>query len=254
MQAVILAGGLGTRLSEETHTRPKPMVEIGGRPILWHIMKVYSNYGINDFIVCCGYKGYMIKEYFANYFMHASDITFDIQRNQMEVHSGVAEPWRVTLVDTGDATMTGGRIRRIAPYLRGEFCLTYGDGVSDVDIGAVIDFHAKHGRAATLMACQPPGRFGVIQNDGDRVLSFKEKPQGEDSWINAGFFVLNPAVIDLIAGDETVWEQEPMQRLADDDQLRAYFHNGFWHPMDTLRDQRNLEAMWQSGRAPWKTW
>ena len=254
MQAVIFAGGLGTRISEETHLKPKPMIEIGGRPILWHIMKIYSKYGINDFIICCGYKGYLIKEYFANYFLHSSDITFDLQNNKMEVHSGVAEPWRVTLVDTGETTMTGGRLKRIAPHLKGDFCLTYGDGVADVDISAEISFHRSHGRAATLMACQPPGRFGVIVNDGDRVTSFKEKPQGEDSWINAGFFVLKPEVIDLLADDATIWEREPMQRLAESDNLRAFFHHGFWQPMDTLRDQNALEALWQTGEAPWKIW
>ena len=254
MKAVLLAGGLGTRLSEETSLRPKPMVEIGGKPILWHIMKIYSAYGINDFIVCCGYKGYMIKEYFANYFLHTSDITFDVAGNSMEVHANSAEPWRVTVVDTGEATMTGGRLKRVAKYLDGDFCFTYGDGVADLDIGKLIDFHRGSGKPATLTAVQPAGRFGVLEYQGDRVLSFKEKPRGEGSWINGGFFVLSPRVLDRIGGDDTVWEQEPMQGLAQDDELNAFFHNGFWQPMDTLRERQNLEALWASGAAPWKVW
>ena len=255
MKAVILAGGLGTRISEETSVRPKPMIEIGGKPILWHIMKSYSAHGINEFVVCCGYKGYVIKEYFANYFLHMSDVTFDMQNNEMEVHHRKAEPWRVTLVDTGDETMTGGRIKRIAPYLGDEdFCCTYGDGVGDIDITALIGFHQQHGKLATLTATQPPGRFGAINLHGNDVLSFQEKPNGDGGWINGGFFVLSPKVLDYIDGDHTLWEREPMERLAKEGQMSAFFHNGFWQPMDTLRDKTLLEDLWQSGKAPWKVW
>ena len=256
MKAVILAGGLGTRLSEETTIKPKPMVEIGGKPILWHIMKSYSSYGIHDFVICCGYKGYVIKEYFANYFLHTSDVTFDMQKNEMEVHTRNAEPWKVTLVDTGDETMTGGRLKRVRQYLCDEeaFCFTYGDGVSDVDIGEVIKFHAAHGKLATLTATQPPGRFGSLNLDGNRVNSFQEKPQGDGAWINGGFFVLSPKVIEYIQDDATIWEKKPMEQLAHEGQMDAYFHQGFWQPMDTLRDKIHLEELWASGQAPWKTW
>ncbi len=256
MKAVILAGGLGTRLSEETTLKPKPMVEIGGKPILWHIMKSYSSYGIHDFVICCGYKGYVIKEYFANYFLHTSDVTFDMQKNEMEVHTRNAEPWKVTLVDTGDETMTGGRLKRVRQYLCDEeaFCFTYGDGVSDVDIDAVIKFHAAHGKLATLTATQPPGRFGSLNLDGNRVNSFQEKPQGDGAWINGGFFVLSPKVIEYIQDDATIWEKKPMEQLAHEGQMDAYFHKGFWQPMDTLRDKIHLEELWASGQAPWKTW
>ena len=256
MKAVILAGGLGTRISEESYLKPKPMIEIGGRPILWHILKTYSHHGINDFIICCGYKGYVIKEYFANHFLHMSDITFDMVNNKMEVHQQHVEPWRVTLVDTGDETMTGGRLKRVAPYLAGEeaFCFTYGDGVGDVDITALVDFHRAHGKLATLTATQPPGRFGTLSLNGDQITSFKEKPHGDGSWINGGFFVLSPKVIDRIAGDATLWEREPMESLANDGEFSAYFHRGFWQPMDTLRDKTLLEDLWASGKAPWKVW
>ncbi|MBK6559840.1 MAG: glucose-1-phosphate cytidylyltransferase [Comamonadaceae bacterium] len=256
MKAVILAGGLGTRISEESYLKPKPMIEIGGRPILWHILKTYSHHGINDFIICCGYKGYVIKEYFANHFLHMSDITFDMVNNKMEVHQQHVEPWRVTLVDTGDETMTGGRLKRVAPYLAGEeaFCFTYGDGVGDVDITALVDFHRAHGKLATLTATQPPGRFGALSLNGDQITSFKEKPHGDGSWINGGFFVLSPKVIDRIAGDATLWEREPMESLANDGEFSAYFHRGFWQPMDTLRDKTLLEDLWASGKAPWKVW
>ncbi|TRW92186.1 glucose-1-phosphate cytidylyltransferase [Candidatus Methylobacter oryzae] len=255
MKAVILAGGLGTRISEETTVRPKPMVEIGGRPVLWHIMKIYSEHGINEFIVCCGYKGYVIKEYFANYFLHMSDVTFDMQHNNMEVHQRNAEPWRVTLVDTGEDTMTGGRIKRVADYLDGEdFCCTYGDGIGDVDITALVEFHKQHGKLATLTAMQPPGRFGALNLDGSSVTGFQEKPQGDGNWVNGGFFVLSAKVLDYIHGDDTVWEREPMERLAQEGQMAAFFHSGFWQPMDTLRDKTYLEALWASGQAPWKIW
>jgi glucose-1-phosphate cytidylyltransferase len=255
MKAVILAGGLGTRLSEETGTRPKPMVEIGGKPILWHIMKIYSHYGIHDFIICLGYKGYMIKEYFANYFLHTSDVTFDMEHNKMEVHQKHAEPWKVTLVDTGDETMTGGRLKRIKPYLDQEdFCCTYGDGLSDVNIRAVIDLHRQEKRLATLTATQPPGRFGALEINQNQVLAFKEKPKGDGAWINGGFFVLSPKVLDYIEGDEVFWEQEPMQKIANEGQMSCYFHSGFWQPMDTLREKILLEDLWQSGKAPWKVW
>ena len=255
MKAVILAGGLGTRISEETHLKPKPMIEIGGRPILWHIMKLYSAHGVNDFIICCGYKGYVIKEYFANYFLHMSDVTFDMSNNSMAVHQQNAEPWKVTLVDTGDDTQTGGRLKRIAKYLGDEdFCFTYGDGVGDVDITALIDFHKKHGRKATLTATQPPGRFGAISLDGATIQNFQEKPQGDGSWINGGYFVLSPTVFDYIDGDETIWERQPMERLAKEGEFNAYFHKGFWQPMDTLREKNLLEDLWNAGKAPWKIW
>ena len=256
MKAVILAGGAGTRLSEETVTKPKPMVEIGGRPILWHIMKIYSSYGINDFIICLGYKGYVIKEYFANYFLHMSDVTFDMTRNKMEVHTNNAEPWKVTLVDTGEATMTGGRLRRVRDYVARDdcFCFTYGDGLGDVDIKATIELHRAQGRLATVTAVQPPGRFGALDHDGHHVTSFLEKPAGDGGWINGGYFVLSPAVIDLIDGDSVTWEREPMERLAREGQMMAYFHRGFWQPMDTLRDKNHLEALWATGKAPWKVW
>ena len=256
MKAVILAGGLGTRLSEETSMRPKPMIEIGGMPILWHIMKIYSAQGINDFIICLGYKGYIIKEFFANYFLHMSDVTFDMRDNTSVVHSAKAEPWRVTLVDTGADTMIGGRIRRILPYVQEDpaFCLTYGDGVGDVDVRATIDLHKREGRLATVTATQPPGRFGALVMDGTRVLGFQEKPVGDGGWINGGFFVLSPKVGDYIEGDWVVWEREPLERLAHEGQLSVYHHNGFWQPMDTLRDKRHLEELWDSGKAPWKTW
>lgn len=256
MKAVILAGGLGTRISEETHLNPKPMIEIGGKPILWHILKMYSAHGVNDFVICCGYKGYLIKEYFANYFLHMSDITFDMAHNRMEVHEQKAEPWRVTLVDTGEDTMTGGRLKRVAEYLKDEesFCFTYGDGVADVDIAASIAFHKTHGRLATVTAVQPPGRFGSLALDGDAVRGFVEKPHGDGGWINGGFFVLSPQVIDMIEGDEASWELAPMARLAAEDQLRAFEHAGFWQPMDTLREKNLLEELWNSGKAPWKVW
>ncbi|MDH0493829.1 glucose-1-phosphate cytidylyltransferase [Comamonas aquatica] len=256
MKAVILAGGLGTRLSEETSTRPKPMVEIGGKPILWHILKMYSAHGVNDFVICCGYKGYVIKEYFANYFLHMSDVTFDMRSNRMEVHHKRAEPWNVTLVDTGDDSMTGGRLRRVADYVCNEeaFCFTYGDGVSDVDISGLIDFHKAHGKAATLTAPFPPGRFGALDFDGRRIRQFMEKPKGDGARINGGFFVLSPQVLDYIKDDATVWEQQPLQRLAADGELMAWEHDGFWQPMDTLRDKTYLEELWAAGQAPWKTW
>jgi glucose-1-phosphate cytidylyltransferase len=256
MKCAILAGGLGTRLSEETGTRPKPMVEIGGRPILWHIMKIYSAHGIHDFIICLGYKGYVIKEYFSNYFVHMSDITLDLRDNSIRVHQAKAEPWTVTLIDTGEDTQIGGRIKRVLPHVQGEdaFCVTYGDGVGDVDIGAVIELHRKAGRLATVTATQPPGRFGAIRHDGDRVTGFQEKPLGDGGWINGGFFVLSPEVGRYIDGDQVVWEREPMEQLAAEEQLTVYFHRGFWHPMDTLRDRKYLEGLWEAGRAPWKVW
>jgi glucose-1-phosphate cytidylyltransferase len=256
MKAVILAGGLGTRISEETHLRPKPMIEVGGRPILWHIMKSYSAHGVNDFVICCGYRGVLIKEYFANYFLHMSDVTFDMASNAMIVHERKVEPWRVTLVDTGEATMTGGRLKRVRAHLAGEdaFCLTYGDGVADVDIRALIDFHFQHGRQATITAVVPPGRFGSLELQGSAVTGFIEKPPGGAGWINGGFFVLSPSVIDLIDGDDTKLEIEPMESLARAGQLQAYTHRGFWQPMDTLREKNLLEDLWASGRAPWKVW
>jgi glucose-1-phosphate cytidylyltransferase len=256
MKAVILAGGLGTRISEETSTRPKPMVEIGGKPILWHIMKIYSHYGINDFVICCGYKGYVIKEYFANYFLHTSDVTFDMSNNTMEVHHRYAEPWKVTLVDTGESTLTGGRLARVKDYVKDEdaFCFTYGDGVSNVDIAQLIAFHKEKGVDATLTATYPPGRFGALDIKSNKVLSFKEKPKGDGGMINGGFFVLSPKVIDLISGDQCTWEREPLEMLAEQGQLAAYPHEGFWQPMDTLRDKVYLEELWESGNAPWKVW
>lgn len=256
MKAVILAGGLGTRLSEETSVRPKPMVEIGGKPILWHIMKMYSSHGINDFVICCGYKGYLIKEYFANYFLHMSDITFNMRDNTMEVHDKRAEAWNVTLVDTGESSMTGGRLRRVAEYVKGEeaFCFTYGDGVSDLDIGATVAFHKNHGKAATLTATFPPGRFGALDIKQGQVMNFKEKPKGDGAMINGGFFVLKPEVLGYLKDDNTIWEQEPLMRLATEGQLMAYEHAGFWQPMDTLRDKHLLEELWSTGNAPWKSW
>jgi len=256
MKAVILAGGLGTRISEETHLKPKPMIEIGGRPILWHIMKSYSFHGINEFIICCGYKGYVIKEYFANYFLHMSDVTFDMRHNRMEVHQQKVEPWQVTLVDTGDETLTGGRLRRVAGYLRGEsdFCFTYGDGVADIDIGAEIAFHRAHGKLATVTAVQPPGRYGSLDLHGGSVRGFVEKPQGDGGWINGGYFVLSTAAIDFIEGDRTSWESGALPQLAAHGQLMAFEHDGFWLPMDTMRDKNQLEDLWKSGAAPWKTW
>ena len=255
MKAVLLAGGLGTRISEESHLKPKPMIEIGGKPIIWHIMKIYSHYGVNDFIVCLGYKGYVMKEYFANYFLHESDVTFDMVNNKMQVHQNSAEPWRVTLVDTGDATMTGGRLKRVRRYLGEEdFCFTYGDGVANVDIAQLVTFHQAQKRLGTLTAVQPPGRFGALNFEGITVTSFEEKPQGDGGWINGGFFVLSPKVLDYIKDDSTVWEKAPMERLAGEGQLSCYFHKGFWQPMDTLRDKNQLEELWQSGKAPWKVW
>jgi glucose-1-phosphate cytidylyltransferase len=255
MKAVILAGGLGTRLSEETGLRPKPMIEIGGKPVLWHLLKIYSAYGINDFVICLGYKGYLVKEYFANYFLHTSDVTFDLARNQMEVHHRHAEPWRVTLVDTGEHTQTGGRLKRAAEYLEDDaFCFTYGDGLADVDIGASIAFHRQHGRLATVCAVQPPGRFGALEFQGDLVNRFQEKPSGDGSWVNGGFFVLSPRVVDYIDDDASIWERAPLEALAREGQLSAFRHEGFWQPMDTLRDKVKLEELWQSGEAPWKRW
>jgi glucose-1-phosphate cytidylyltransferase len=255
MKSIILAGGLGTRISEESLLKPKPMIEIGGKPILWHIMKIYSAHGINDFVVCCGYKGYAIKEYFANYFLHMSDVTFDMQQNKMEVHQNNAEPWRVTLVDTGEQTMTGGRLKRVREYIGNEdFCFTYGDGVSDINIKQLIAFHQQSGSQATLTAVQPPGRFGALNFDVNKVTSFQEKPVGDGGWINGGFFVCSPSVFDHIEGDNTIWESQPLERMAADRNLSAYFHKGFWQPMDTLRDKNHLEELWQSGKAPWKVW
>ena len=256
MKAVILAGGLGTRISEETHLRPKPMIEIGGKPILWHILKMYSAHGVNDFVICCGYKGYIIKEYFANYFLHTSDVTFDMAHNRMEVHHKHAEPWKVTLVDTGDDSMTGGRLKRVADYVQDEdaFCFTYGDGVSDVDISASITFHRQHGKLATVTAVQPPGRYGALNMQGQRVQGFTEKPRGDGGLINGGFFVLSPQVLARIAGDSTSWEGEPLTSLAAEGQLMAYEHTGFWQPMDTLREKYLLVELWLSGTAPWKKW
>jgi glucose-1-phosphate cytidylyltransferase len=256
MKAVILAGGLGTRLSEETVARPKPMVEIGGRPILWHILKIYSQHGINDFIICCGYKGYLIKEYFANYFLHMSDVTFDMRENRMQVHQSVAEPWHVTLVDTGDQAGTGGRLRKIAPYVQDQdaFCMTYGDGVSDLNISASIDFHKSHGKLVTVTAVQPSARFGDLEIVGTAISAFREKPEGEGGWINGGFFVLSPEVISEIPSNSSMFEQEPMQKLTAKNQVQAFFHHGFWQAMDTMREKQRLEELWVAGRAPWKTW
>lgn len=255
MKAVILAGGLGSRISEETDQKPKPLIEIGGKPILWHIMKLYSSAGINDFIICCGYKGYLIKEYFANYYLHMSDVTFSMQNNDMKVHQENAEPWNVTLVDTGLETMTGGRIKRIKDFVKDEteFCLTYGDGLSDIDINKLIEFHKSQNTLATVSGVYPPGRFGSLELDGNKVKSFKEKPKGDGSRVNGGFFILSPEVIDYIEGDQTVWEQEPMEQLAQSNQMSVFFHDGFWQPMDTLRDKMNLETLWFNG-APWKIW
>jgi glucose-1-phosphate cytidylyltransferase len=256
MKVVLLAGGLGTRLSEETGVRPKPMVEIGGRPILWHIMKIYSSYGFHDFVICCGYKGYMIKEFFANYFLHTSDVTFDFKQNKMITHQSFSEPWKITLVDTGDETMTGGRLKRVAQHLgRGTFMMTYGDGVSNVNIHALVEFHKSHGRKATLTAVQPPGRFGALNlGESDTIQSFVEKPTGDGGYVNGGFFVLEPSVLDLIKDDKTIWEREPLERLARNGDLKAFKHDGFWLPMDTLRDKIKLEELWASGKAPWKIW
>lgn len=256
MKAVILAGGLGTRISEETHLKPKPMIEIGGKPILWHIMKTYSAHGIYDFVICCGYKGYVIKEYFANYFLHMSDVTFDMEHNQIEVHQRNAEPWRVTLIDTGEETLTGGRLKRVAPYVNNEesFCFTYGDGLSDINITQEIAFHRQHGKLATVTAVQPPGRYGALQINGIQVTGFNEKPRGDGGLINGGFFVISPKCIDLIAGDQSRWEDEPLTYLASENQLMAFEHNGFWQPMDTLREKNMLEELWSSGEAPWKVW
>lgn len=255
MKAVILAGGLGTRIAEESSSRPKPMIEVGGKPILWHIMKMYSAHGVNDFIVCCGYKGYMIKEYFANYFLHMSNVTFDMEKNEMQIHERFAEPWKVTLVDTGENTMTGGRLKRVKPYLDDkDFCLTYGDGVSDVNIAELIDFHIKHGKRATVTAVQPPGRYGSLNLSGTQVQSFEEKPQGDGAYINGGFFVLNPDVVNLVENDATTWERGPLESLAAAGHMQAYLHRGFWQAMDTLRDKNHLEELWASGNAPWKCW
>ncbi|WP_312513290.1 glucose-1-phosphate cytidylyltransferase [Stutzerimonas nitrititolerans] len=255
MKAVILAGGLGTRISEESHLKPKPMIEIGGKPIIWHIMKIYSHFGINDFVICLGYKGYVIKEYFANYFLHMSDVTFDMAENRMHIHNRHAEPWRVTLVDTGENTATGGRLKRVRDYLGDEtFCLTYGDGVANIDIAKLIDFHHNHRKLATVTAVQPPGRFGALDVEGQCVRGFQEKPLGDGGWINGGFFVLEPGVFDYIGGDGNIWEQEPMRRLADDGQMMTHLHHGFWQPMDTLRDRNLLEDHWNNGQAEWKLW
>ena len=256
IKAVILAGGLGTRISEETHLKPKPMIEIGGKPILWHIMKMYSANGVTEFVICCGYKGYVIKEYFANYFLHTSDVTFDIAHNRMEVHRKTAEPWKVTLVDTGELTLTGGRLKRVAGYVQNDdaFCFTYGDGVSDMDLRASIDFHRSHGKWATITAVLPPGRYGALQRSGDSVTGFLEKPRGDGGWINGGFFVLSPRCLDLIQGDNTSWEAGPLNRLASLGQLAAFEHGGFWQAMDTLREKNVLEDLWASGKAPWKKW
>lgn len=256
MKAVILAGGRGTRISEETHLKPKPMIEIGGKPILWHIMKLYSAHNVHDFVICCGYKGYLIKEYFANYFLHMSDVTFDMQHNRMEVHQHKVEPWRVTLVDTGEDTMTGGRLKRVADYLREDdaFCFTYGDGVADIDITCEINFHRSHGKWATVAAVRPPGRYGALQMEGERVSGFSEKPRGDGGFINGGFFVLSPSCLDLIEGDQSSWEVEPINQLAAMNQLMAFEHKGFWQPMDTLREKNLMESLWNAGKAPWKVW
>ena len=256
MKVVILAGGLGTRISEETHLKPKPMIEIGGKPILWHLMKIYSSHGINDFIVCCGYKGYIIKEYFANYFLHMSDVTFDMSNNKMIVHQQNAEPWTVTLIDTGEDTQTGGRLKRVEPYLKDEkaFCFTYGDGLANVDIVKLIKFHEKHGKLATITAVQPPGRYGALNRESDLVTGFVEKPRGDGGWINGGFFVLSPKCIDFIDSDDMAWEQKPLKDMALKGELMAYEHKDFWQPMDTLREKNLLEELWESGKAPWKNW
>jgi len=255
MKAVLLAGGLGTRISEESVLKPKPMIEIGGKPILWHIMKIYAAHGVNEFVICCGYKGYVIKEYFANYFIHNSDITFDVKNNNMEIHQNTAEPWKVTVVDTGEETMTGGRLKRVAKYVgHDDFCFTYGDGVSDINVRASIEFHKKHGKIATIAAVQPPGRYGALKMNGTYVESFLEKPKGDGGYINGGFFVLNSKVIEYIKDDSTIWEKEPMEKIAEQGQMQAFIHQGFWQPMDTLRDKKHLEELWNSGKAPWKVW
>ena len=256
MKAVILAGGLGTRLSEETHLKPKPMVEVGGRPILWHILKIFSAHGVNDFIICCGYKGYVIKEYFSNYFLHMSDVTFDMANNKVEIHQAGAEPWRVTLIDTGESTMTGGRLKRARRFLENErnFCFTYGDGLADVDISALIRFHEAHGKLATVTAVQPPGRYGALETEGTRVTGFMEKPKGDGGWINGGFFVLSPKAIDYVDDNSSSWEGDALTRIAADGQLQVYTHKGFWQAMDTLRDKNQLDEMWQRGDAKWKVW
>jgi glucose-1-phosphate cytidylyltransferase len=254
MKAVILAGGLGSRISEETIMRPKPMIEIGEKPILWHIMKIYSAYGIHDFIICLGYKGYIIKEYFANYFLHMSDVTLNIAKNTVEVHQNNSEPWSITLVETGEKTMTGGRLKRIAKYIDDDFCFTYGDGLANVDINKLIHFHREQGRLATMTAVQPPGRFGALSLEDKKIIGFREKPDGDGAWVNGGFFVLSPQVLEYISNDTTIWEQQPLERLATEGNLSAYFHQGFWQPMDTLRDKNQLETLWMTGEAPWKVW
>ncbi|MFA7281137.1 MAG: glucose-1-phosphate cytidylyltransferase [Sterolibacterium sp.] len=256
MKAVILAGGFGTRISEETHLKPKPMIEVGGKPILWHIMKIYSSHGVNDFIICCGYKGYVIKEYFANYFLHMSDVTFDMTRNCMEVHKKKAEPWRVTLVDTGESTLTGGRLKRVAEYIKEEeaFCFTYGDGLADIDITRAIAFHRAHGKLATVTAVRAPSRYGALVRLGNSVQAFQEKPPGDGAWINGGFFILHPGILNYIDGDQTSWEIGPLDVIAREEQLEAFEHSGFWQPMDTLRDKISLENIWSTGKAPWKSW
>jgi glucose-1-phosphate cytidylyltransferase len=254
MKVVLLAGGLGTRISEESSLRPKPMIEIGGRPVLWHIMKTYLAHGLRDFVICCGYKGYMIKEYFANYSLHMSDVTINMENNSIEVHQKKTEPWRVTLVDTGETTQTGGRLKRVSEYIDDDFCMTYGDGVGSINITELIAFHRQHGKLATMTATQPPGRFGALQLEGQAVTSFLEKPTGDGGWINGGFFVLSAKTLELIEGDETIWERKPLETLAQTGQLQAFFHPGFWQPMDTLRDKNHLEELWQSGKAPWKAW
>jgi glucose-1-phosphate cytidylyltransferase len=255
MKAVILAGGLGSRISEETIIKPKPMIEIGGKPVLWHILKIYSAHGINDFIICLGYRGYIIKEYFANYFLHMSDVTFDMQHNEMHVHQKFAEPWKITLVDTGESSMTGGRLKRVKNYLDNEdFCFTYGDGVGDINIAALLDLHSRSETLATVTAVLPDGRFGAIEHENNRVKGFIEKPKGDGNWVNGGFFVLSPKVLEYIKDEQTIWEQGPMQKLAADAQMSVYFHKGFWQPMDTLRDKNHLEKLWESGNAPWKIW
>ena len=254
MQAVILAGGLGTRLSEETYNKPKPMVEVGGKPILWHILKIYSFYGINEFIICCGYKGYLIKEYFANYFLHNCDVTLDLSSNSIEVHSKKSEPWKVTLVDTGENTQTGGRLARVKNFIKGTFCFTYGDGLADINLKNLITYHKKSKKKATISAVKPPGRFGALEIEGGKVIHFREKPKGDGFWINGGFFVLEPSIFDLISDDFCIWEQEPLKKLSNDGELNAYKHSGFWQPMDTLRDKNNLERLWSIDQAPWKLW
>ncbi len=254
MRAVILAGGLGTRISEETSIKPKPMVEIGGKPILWHILKIYSYYGINEFIICCGYKGYVIKEYFANYFLHNSDVTFALENNTMEIHQAKVEPWKITLIDTGLETMTGGRLLRVAKYLDTTFCFTYGDGLSDIDIGKLLKFHKSHGKLVTMTSVKPPGRYGALEIKNNKVTSFHEKPDGDGAWVNGGFFVVNPKALDYIEGDLTSWESKPLERIAFDGELMAFCHKGFWQPMDTLRDKNNLEKIWDTKSAPWKKW